>query len=109
MRTQHSDLCNALAKPPAMQVVEVSGVNGAGVLRAGLVLTACGLCHVFGQPFHGTQAGEVSNPSWLLAGPRRLSVAVDFLAAHIYPDHSHPDHPKNRQVNADGAANLGFD
>src|SRR5215470_12946412 len=50
MRTQHSDLGNAHAKPPPMQVVEVSGVNGTGVLRAGLVLTACGLCHVFGQP-----------------------------------------------------------
>src|SRR5215831_9769102 len=40
-------LGNALAKLPAMQVVDVSGVNGTGVLRAGLVLTACGLCHVF--------------------------------------------------------------
>jgi hypothetical protein len=42
-------LRKAIAKPRRMQVVEISGGNGAGVMRAGPVLTACGLWRDFGH------------------------------------------------------------
>jgi len=62
---------NTLAKLRLMQVVEISGRNNARVMRAGVVLTACGLLPVFRSALRETEFAS-SRTFRLRTGPQRL-------------------------------------
>jgi hypothetical protein len=62
---------NTLAKLRLIQVVEISGRNNARVMRAGVVLTVCGLLPVFRSALRETEFAS-SRTFRLRTGPQRL-------------------------------------